>query len=141
MSKKVSRLMGQVAKTFCAVAIVSAAVAWASVGGSISGTVKDPSGRVIPNADVTARESSTGLSYQTHADGKGHYTFPVLPVGHYELNVQASGFSGYQRTDVVLDTNAALTLDASLEVGGVAQTVKVVDNSLHVETSSTKIGQ
>jgi hypothetical protein len=141
MSKKVSRLMGQVAKTFCAVAIVSAAVAWASVGGSISGTVKDPSGRVIPNADVTARESSTGLSYQTHADEKGHYTFPVLPVGHYELNVQASGFSGYQRTDVVLDTNAALTLDASLQVGGVAQTVSVIDNTLHVETTSTQMGQ
>jgi hypothetical protein len=137
MSKRVS----QIAKTFCAIAIVSAAMAWASVGGSISGTVKDPSGRVIPNADVTARESSTGLSYQTHADGKGHYTFPVLPVGHYELNVQASGFSGYLRTDIVLDTNAALTLDASLQVGGVAQTVSVIDNTLHVETTSTQMGQ
>ena len=137
MSKKFS----QIARTFCAVAILSTALAWASVGGSISGTVKDPSGRVIPNADVTVRESSTGLSYQTHADGRGHYTFPVLPVGHYELNVQASGFSGYQRTDVVLDTNAALTLDASLQVGGVAQTVSVIDDTLHVDTTSTQMGQ
>ncbi len=114
---------------------------WASVGGSISGTVKDPSGRVIPNAEVSLRESTTGLSYQAHSDSKGLYTFPVLPVGHYELQVQATGFSGYQRTGVVLDTNAALTLDASLQVGNVAQTVSVVDNTLHVETTSTQLGQ
>ena len=123
------------------VSLLSAAAASASVGGSIAGTVKDPGGRVIPNASVTARESSTGLLYQTHSDSKGLYMFPVLPVGHYELQVKAPGFSGYQRTDVVLDTNAALTLDAALEVGGVAQTVSVVDNSLHVETTSTQLGQ
>jgi hypothetical protein len=135
------RCLRQMARIFWAVGVLSAALAWASVGGSISGTVKDPSGRVVPNADVTVRESSTGLSYQTHADSRGHYTFPVLPVGHYELNAQASGFAGYQRTDVVLDTNAALTLDASLQVGGVDQTVSVIDNTLHVETTSTQMGQ
>src|SRR6202167_394243 len=123
------------------ISLLSAAAAWASVGGSIAGTVKDPGGRVIPNASVNVRESTTGLAYQTRSDSKGHYIFPVLPVGHYELQVKAPGFSGYQRTDVVLDTNAALTLDAALEVGGVAQTVSVVDNSLHVETTSTQLGQ
>jgi hypothetical protein len=141
MSKKVSHLAGKFVRMVCAAALLSAACVWASVGGSIAGTVKDPSGRVIPNAEVIVRETTKGLSYQTHTDSKGHYTFPVLPVGHYELTVQSSGFSGYQRTDVVLDTNAALTLDASLQVGGVAQTVSVVDNSLHVETSSTQLGQ
>src|ERR1700723_3546581 len=123
------------------VSLLSAAAAWASVGGSIAGTVKDPGGRVIPNAEVTLRESTTGISYQTHSDSKGLYTFPVLPVGHYELQVQATGFSGYQRTGVVLDTNAALTLDAGLQVGGVAQTISVEDNTLHVETTSTQLGQ
>src|ERR1700677_3829609 len=141
MLMKVWRPAGKIARPLCAVGILSTALAWASVGGSIAGTVKDPSGRVDPGAEVIVRETTKGLSYQTHTDSKGHYTFPVLPVGHYELTVQSSGFSGYQRTDVVLDTNAALTLDASLEVGGVAQTVKVVDNSLHVETSSTQLGQ
>src|SRR3984957_8717312 len=133
--------MSKFLRMVCGVALLSAACLWASVGGSIAGTVKDPAGRVVPNAEVTVRETTKGLSYQTHTDSKGHYIFPVLPVGHYELTVQSSGFSGYQRTDVVLDTNAALTLDASLEVGGVAQTVSVVDNSLHVETSSTQLGQ
>src|SRR6204780_483208 len=141
MSLKVSSLAVNMARTLCAVALLSSALVWASVGGSIAGTVKDPSGRVIPNAEVSLRESTTGISYQTHSDSKGLYTFPVLPVGHYELQVQATGFSGYQRTGVVLDTNAALTLDAGLQVGGVAQTVSVEDNTLHVETTSTQLGQ
>jgi hypothetical protein len=141
MSMKVSSLAVNMARTLCAIAVLSSALVWASVGGSIAGTVKDPSGRVIPNAEVTLRESTTGISYQTRSDSKGLYTFPVLPVGHYELQVQATGFSGYQRTGVVLDTNAALTLDAGLQVGGVAQTVSVEDNTLHVETTSTQLGQ
>ncbi|WP_158822583.1 TonB-dependent receptor [Granulicella sp. S156] len=121
--------------------ILSAAVAWASVGGRISGLVKDPSGRVIPKASVVIREISTGLSYQTHTDSKGLYFFPVLPVGHYQLEVQAPGFHTYQRTDIVLDTNAALTLDAPLEVGSVAETVSVTDDTLHVEMTSTQLGE
>ena len=123
------------------VGILSSSLAWASVGGSIFGTVKDPSGSVIPHANVTVREVNTGLSYQTNTDSKGYYTLPVLPVGQYELSVEASGFRSYQRKGIVLDTNAALTLDASLEVGSVAQMVTVSDNTLHVEASSTQMGQ
>jgi len=131
----------KMSRTLCIVGILSASLVWASVGGSISGTVKDPSGGLLPNAEVTVREVNTGLLYHTHTDGKGYYTLPVLPVGRYELDIQAPGFRGYQRTDVVLDTNAALSLNASLQVGNVDQTVSVNDNTLHVETTSTQLGQ
>src|ERR1700721_898134 len=130
MSLKVSSLAVNMARILCAVALLSSALLWASVGGSIAGTDKDPSGRVIPNAEITLRESTTGISYQAHSDSKGLYTFPVLPVGHYELQVQATGFSGYQRTGVVLDTNAALTLDAGLQVGGVAEAISGEETAL-----------
>ena len=120
---------------------LSATMLWASVGGSISGTVKDPAGSVIANAHVTAQETNTGLSYQTHTNGKGHYTFPVLPVGHYVLDIKASGFGNYERKEIVLDTNAALNLDVSLAMGSVSQNVTVTDNTLHVETTSTQLGQ
>ena len=116
-------------------------VAWAAVAGSISGTVRDPSGSVVPNADVTAREIDTGLTHKTHTDARGSYTLPVLPVGRYELDVKATGFETYQRKNVVLDTDAALTLDATLEIGQLAQTVSVSDNTLHVETVSTQLGE
>ncbi|MGC2503193.1 MAG: carboxypeptidase-like regulatory domain-containing protein, partial [Silvibacterium sp.] len=69
-------------------ASLSAILVWASVGGSVSGTVKDPSDSVIPAANVTLREVNTGLSYHARTDSRGVYTFPVLPVGHYVLDVQ-----------------------------------------------------
>jgi hypothetical protein len=131
-------------KTVSAVGIMAAlgtAMAWASVGGSIAGTVHDPAGRVVAKASVTAREMNTGIEYKTRTDGKGVYNFPVLPVGRYELEVRADGFRSYQRTGITLDTNAALTLDAALVVGGVAETVSVTDDALHVETTSTQLGE
>jgi hypothetical protein len=114
---------------------------WASVDGSISGTIKDPAGSVIAGATVAIHEMNTGLSYRSRTDSKGYYTFPLLPVGTYELDVEASGFRSYQRTGIVLDTNAALNLNTSLGVGEVSQSVTVNDNSLHVETTSTQLGQ
>ena len=136
ITRRATRIVG----TFCAAAL-SAALAWGSVGGSISGVIKDPSGRVVPNAQVTVRQVSTGLAYKALSNSKGYYTFPVLPVGQFELDVQVPGFSGYQRNNVALDTNAAITLDVSLDVGSVAQTVSVSDNTLRVETASTQLGQ
>src|ERR1700722_4157152 len=141
MWKSVRRLTTRIAGTLYAVAFLSTALAWGSVGGSISGTIKDPSGRVVPDAQVTVRQTSTGLAYQARSNSKGYYIFPVLPVAQYELDVQAAGFSSYQRNDIALDTNAAITLDVSLEVGGVAETVSISDNTFHVETASTQLGQ
>jgi hypothetical protein len=131
----------RIATILVVVAGCSVAALWASVGGSISGTVKDPSGNVIVSAAVTVREVSTGISRVTHTDSKGYYIFPVLPVGHYLLDVEASGFGKYERKDITLDTNAALTINAALQVGGVSQSVTVADNTLHVETTSTQMGQ
>ncbi len=110
------------------------------MGGSISGTVKDPSGHVIARASVTVREVDNGLRYQTSTDGAGFYTLPVLPVGHYELDVEAAGFETYQRKNIVLDATAALNFDVVLKPGTVHQTVTVNDSNLHIETSSTQLG-
>jgi hypothetical protein len=141
MGKIIGNLVRIGVRVLSVFVVLSSALAWASIGGSISGTVKDPSGRVVAKANVVAREVNTGLSYQTHTDSRGTYTFPVLPVGQYQLEVQASGFRSYQRTGIVLDTNAALNLDAVLEVGSVAETLSVVDDALHVETTSTQMGE
>ncbi len=127
--------------TLCAVLFLAVSATWASVGGSISGIVTDSSGRVVAGAGVEARELATGRSYPTHTDSKGSFTLPVLPVGHYQLKVEAQGFRTYQREDIVLDTNAELRLDVMLEVGSTSQSVVVNDNTLHVETTSTQMGQ
>jgi Carboxypeptidase regulatory-like domain len=119
-------------------------LAWtaaAGVGGSISGTVKDPSGALVPKATVTATNSDTGIRQTTVTDDKGFYSFTSLLIGHYDLEVVNAAFRPYRRTGIVLDANSALTIDAVLEVGGRSDAVTVVDNQLHVETMSTQMGE
>ncbi len=128
-------------RTICLIGILCSALAWASVAGSISGTVKDASGGVVPNAEIALREVNTGIVHRANTNGEGHFSFPVLAVGRYELQAQSSGFRSYVRKDITLDTNAALTLDFTLQVGSVAETVSVDDNTLHVETVSTEMGE
>lgn len=141
MSSRVCGLVSGVLRTLCVVVLLSASLGWALVGGSISGTVRDPSGEVVVNASVTVHETGTGLTHQTRTDSKGYYTLPVLPVGRYWMEVRTPGFRAYQRKDIVIDTNTALRLDVALEIGSVNQTVSVNDDTLHVETISTQFGQ
>jgi hypothetical protein len=69
MLKFVIRMMVKTVKTVGIIAALSAAMAWASVGGSIAGTVHDPAGRVVAKAGVTVREMNTGIEYKTRTDG------------------------------------------------------------------------
>jgi hypothetical protein len=134
-------MIGKMVKAVGVMLALSAGMAWGSVAGSIAGTVHDPAGRVVAKADVTAREMNTGLEYVTRTDAKGVYSFPVLPVGRYEVEVKAAGFRSYQRTGITLDTSAALTIDAALAVGEVTESLSVTDDALHVETTSTQLGE
>ena len=115
--------------------------AFAGVGGSISGTVKDPSGAAIPQAGVVLVNSSTGVRQTTNADAHGAYTFPVLPVGDYVLELDHPGFRPYRRTGIVVDVNSALLLDIVLEVGKRTDAVTVSDSATHLETSSSQVGE
>jgi len=65
-----------------------AITSWAGVGGSISGTIKDASGALVPNVDVTATNVGTGVQHQGATNGQGFYSFVDLPVGHYNITIQ-----------------------------------------------------
>ena len=114
---------------------------WAGVGGSISGTVKDPSGAVIPRAQVTVINLDNGVRQTTKSDDKGFYTFPVLLVGHFDVEVSGSGFKPYRRTSVVVDANSLVVVDAVLQVGQRSDAVIVSDSAVHVETYSSQMGE
>src|SRR6202046_3328023 len=114
---------------------------WAGVGGSISGTVKDSSGAVIPHAEVTAINLDKGVRQTTKSDDKGFYTFPVLLVGHFDVEVSCSGFKPYRRTGGIVDANSLLVVDAVLQVGQRSAAVLVSDSAVHVETYSSQMGE
>jgi hypothetical protein len=118
-----------------------AAVSWASVSGSISGTVKDSSGAVVAQAEVTAINLASGVSQSAKSDDKGFYSFPVLLIGRYDVQITHPSFKPYRRTGVVVDANSLIVGDAVLQVGGRNETVLVSDSAVHVETYSSQMGE
>ncbi|MGH9452932.1 MAG: carboxypeptidase regulatory-like domain-containing protein, partial [Terriglobia bacterium] len=115
--------------------------AWASITGSISGVVMDPSGAVIPGVNVIALNTQTGIRQTVVTDAKGFYNFPALPIGSYDIDVQQSGFRHYRQTGLVINANSALRADVSLQVGATTQEVTVSSAALHVETRNTQMGE
>ena len=116
-------------------------VARADIGGSISGTVKDPSGSVIPKATITATNSDTGVQQLVATNDSGVYSFPDLPVGHYNLEISATGFRPYRRASIKIDVNSAFLVDAVLEVGESQEAITVEESPVQAETASTQMGE
>src|ERR1700760_4169652 len=97
--------------------LLACAQLFAGVTASISGTVKDPSGASIAGATVTATNVATGIAHSQTTNSQGFYCFQSLPLGKYTLDVQQAGFKAYRQTEIVLDVNSALSIDATLQVG------------------------
>ena len=116
-------------------------IAFAGVGGSISGAVTDASGAAVVKASVTLQNTSTGVRQSATTDTRGAYTFPLLPVGSYILQVTLPGFRPYRLTGIAVDANSALLLDVVLEVGKRTEAVTVNDSAAHVDTSSSQMGE
>jgi hypothetical protein len=124
-----------------AVFLAFAALLLAGITGSISGTLKDPDGLVIVGAMVTVTNKAQGIQTKTKTDEKGVYTFPSLPVGHYDLHFEAQGFKPQDKTGLAIDIDSALTEDVTLELAERAEEVTVAENVVQVETASTQMGE
>jgi len=116
---------------------------WAATGGSISGTVKDQSGAVIPGAALTLVNLDLTTSYKAGTDAEGFYSFPNLPVGRYELTIEAVGFKTQTKTGLRVDADAAVRVDADLQLGEQSDTVTVSSGAseIQVDTVATHLGE
>src|SRR5579875_2029086 len=121
-------------------ALMAAALVWGSASGRIEGTVKDPSGAVIPDATVTATNIATGVAQTATTGNSGSYAFAVLPVGRYRIEVSFPHFTSYVRDGIVVDADSSLVVDAYLQSGRQNEVVTVNDSAVHVETASTQLG-
>src|ERR1041385_4876653 len=102
--------MTGILKTFAA-GILAAAAVCAFTTRSISGTIKDQSGAVIPGAKLTVTHTTQGIVTKTTSDTKGDYTFPSLTVGHYDLQVIAQGFKPQSKAGLTIDLDSVLQID------------------------------
>jgi len=113
----------------------------AEVGGKITGVVKDQSGAVIPGAAVVVTNTQTGAKLSATTDQEGAFTFPVLAVGQYQVDVAIDGFQPYRETGLAIDINSALVLDVTLQLKEQGQSVVVTEGAAQVETTDTQLGQ
>ncbi|MFZ0794952.1 MAG: carboxypeptidase regulatory-like domain-containing protein [Candidatus Korobacteraceae bacterium] len=114
---------------------------WAGVDGTIAGTVKDSSGAVVRNAMVKAANVNTGVQQQVTTNDVGFYSFPNLPVGHYDISIKKAGFKLYRRAGIAIDANSSEVVDVALEVGETTEAITVNEAAVHAETADTQLGE
>jgi hypothetical protein len=111
-----------------------------TVLGTLTGRVVDPSDSAIAGATVKATNVATRLEYRSTTTSAGNYALQQLPVGSYELTVEAAGFRKAIRKSIDLNVAQTLTVDVRLEVGQVDQTVEVTSEIGVLQTATSDLG-
>ena len=108
---------------------------------TVAGTITDPSGAVVPHAQVTVHGNATGLDRVVTSDEQGGYTVPSLPPGNYRIEAVAAGFSRYIVQSVQLQVDQATTVNLQLALASTGEVVKVESTTPAIESQTMTVGQ
>src|SRR5262249_19109134 len=108
--------------------------------GQIAGTIQDSSLAAVGNATVTA-VSVQGVARTTETGENGSYILTNMPVGMYEVSIQAQGFKKFVKTNVKVDVAARTTLDVTLEVGAITDSITVTASAVQLQQETAQIGR
>jgi hypothetical protein len=125
--------------TLCCLFLVISAAFAQSDRGTITGTISDPAGAMIPNASITAQNTETGAVYETVSTATGNYTIPQLPAGLYQLSASMPGFKNFVRTGINVLVAATLRIDIQMEIGNISETVTVSEDAPLLKTESGEL--
>ncbi|MGO9124485.1 MAG: TonB-dependent receptor domain-containing protein [Terriglobales bacterium] len=109
--------------------------------GTITGTITDPSGAVVPKARVMVRNEETNATRDALTNDDGDYTVALLPPGRYQVAVESAGFRRSVFRGVSLDVDQTVRLDFALRVGAITEEVTVTDTPPIVQTDTSTLGQ
>src|SRR5258707_3117163 len=109
-------------------------------GGSIVGTVRDPSGAAVAGVVVESHNQGTNETQRATSNSEGYYEFPLLPAGRYRLEAEAPGFDRVRGTVFELFTGTRPRIDLQLQVGATNQTVEVTAAAPLINTTPTDLG-
>jgi hypothetical protein len=130
----------------CAIAIAlvaalvfAAPAARAQDNATITGTVTDASGALVPNAAISLTNPATGQKRDTVSNSAGAFRFANVGVGTYSMDVTAQGFQKYTKTGIVVNVAQTVEADAVMTVGSTAQTVTVAADALQVQTETSEV--
>lgn len=107
----------------------------------VNGVVSDSSGKVMVNVPVIMTQADTQTPHATVTDAQGHFSIGNLPPGPYILDVKAPGFKEYRQSGIVLQVAQTATINVSMTIGAVSETIEVAANASMVETKDSGIAQ
>src|SRR6266404_5855542 len=107
--------------------------------GTISGTVKDSTGAVLPGAKVELRNQDTGISRAIQSDAAGRYSAASLSLGNYRVTATANGFQTEVRSGIALTVGREAVVDLTMAVGSVTERVEVVGEAPSIETTNATV--
>src|SRR5262245_19901774 len=119
--------------------LVFTSIARAQFRTAIEGTVTDPGGGIVTDAQVTLVNVDTGVSQTAKTNSAGFYSFPTLPPGKYKITVSAKGFASIAQENVTLGGAETRTISLALKVGDVSETVTVTSEPAPVQSSEAKV--
>src|SRR5204863_818272 len=123
----------------CVLLSVTAALAQ-NITGTLTGAVEDQTGAGVQQTTVVALNTDTGISYKTVSGAAGVYVLPLLPLGNYQITVEAAGFKKFVRSGLVLGADERLRVDCRLELGPLADQITVSGAAPVVTTDQATLG-
>jgi hypothetical protein len=124
----------------CLLLLVATGTGWSQgATAAINGQISDSTGAAIPNATVTAKDLDRGTVWPSTSDQSGYYNLPRLPIGRYELRVEAKGFQAAVRSSVELVLDQVAKLDFQLQVGQITQVMEVTSAAPLLQTENTQV--
>ena len=109
--------------------------------GAVTGTVTDPTGAVVPNAQVTLTNTDNGLTLTTTTNSGGEYTFSPVRIGHYSLSVTSAGFATMTQKDLQLSVQQRLAVNVQLKTGSTSEKIEVSAAAPLMQTEDASVGQ
>ncbi len=134
---RTSRLLALLVVLFCGASVPAVAQ---STAASLAGRVTDEQQASVLNATVTARHVETNISRSAQTNEEGRYRLEGLPVGGYEVTVEAGGFARHVQTGITLLLNQNAVVDVTMKVGGVQETINIVENASLLNTTTAEVG-
>jgi Carboxypeptidase regulatory-like domain/TonB dependent receptor len=134
-------LVAGVATLALCMCLTGLAFGQAAGSATITGTLTDPSGSVVPGAAVSVRNTDTGIDRSTESSDAGKYVAPFLQPGHYEIRATKTGFAGVLRKDLTLQIGQTLTVDFSMKLQTTQEVVTVTGEAAVVDAEKTEQSQ
>ena len=126
---------------FVGMAVLAALPALGQNNSTITGTVTDPAGAVVPNAAITITNTETGRTREAISNNYGIYTATELGIGNFVLKAASGGFKTFEQRNITLNVNDVLRVDAHLTIGAQTETVTVEAAALHVQTETNEVSK